>query len=585
MKFTFVCEIAAVAIVCGSGALATNSSALTDVPLLFNPGPKVEKLEVVRVDKGEATCVLYFSTNTLGMTKFRDENKNEAEHFLNKPLIDSLVWSVLLGTNGVALPNSVSEIHPSKYDPATNKYTICFKVDAPLKEGTLLTLKINTKLREHRYEYARANAACMKNMLVEWLEILNPEHEAVKPEIVSNSIILTKSGKIDPAALKNIPKYVEWLLARDKNVTCTELTNTVNTNLMCRLLAPTDVTVRDWLIGAKLINETKLIKDTNVVFTVKAGSPIFTLETSVKEWESNIVLLLLYHHYQGNLIAIRRNKDATAAAGFLGSAVAQFAYRGRIKGFTEVVKSISIMPREQVKIDYGIGIDTYFYAVRIAFVNENEDDILVYGNSIRIPCELICMEFDSPKEYGKLASVDYKKDLSIVLTNTGCASKSWSYSPWWPRSSFGGPATQEMRDMLPLPKTLVSNGFDQREFKRPKNILLRFLDGSGNVSKALIPVIDKADFSTGVGLAFGVVVPTIQKIWGDATSVQRQTFLWDALDPYTELKRGEELSKVVFLPRFGIDGLVRENTVEYISTIGEIKNTVYVRVALIKSAE
>jgi hypothetical protein len=173
-----------------------------------------------------------------------------------------------------------------------------------------------------------------------------------------------------------------------------------------------------------------------------------------------------------------------------------------------------------------------------------------------------------------LSCVDYKRTLWVGQFDS-CSDQLW-WSSGGPlraedvhaqlnKRSNCGPASIKHRFVLPVPKLIVSNGFDQREFRRPKNLFFRLLNGAGNVSKALIPIVDASDYSAAVGLAFGVVTPSVKEIWGDSSELQRQTFLNDTLDTYTELKRGQSVSKVVFLPRFGIDGLEHENTVEFLS--------------------
>ncbi|MDP7611215.1 MAG: hypothetical protein QGH62_02095, partial [Nitrospinaceae bacterium] len=252
------------------------------------------------------------------------------------------------------------------------------------------------------------------------------------------------------------------------------------------------------------------------------------------------LLMILYHHYQANATASDRNRAEAAKADYMGPVTKGFTYTGRIIGFIELVKHVMVLPREQVKVDYGAGIDTFFYIVRLSLVNEADADLLIYGESIQVPCDLFCMKYDRPKEYRKLAKVDYRKRLSVE-------DNIW----WWgnkPEGAIknGGAVLSVSRFMMPMPKTLVSDGFDRREFKRPKNLFLRILDGVGDVSASLIPVVTSINYADGVGIAIGTVLPTIKDIWGDATEVQRQTFLSDALDRYTELKRGEELSQVIF---------------------------------------
>ena len=114
----------------------------TEVPLLKEAGPKIEKIDNLLVLNGIIRFELYLNEEP----PWSDDD--EKESFETELLQNSLVLRVLLSPDGPPLLSSVVEIIPPKFDANAEKYVVRMKVNEPVKDGTSLKVYVNTKWRE-----------------------------------------------------------------------------------------------------------------------------------------------------------------------------------------------------------------------------------------------------------------------------------------------------------------------------------------------------------------------------------------------------------------------------------------------------
>ena len=143
--------------------------------------------------------------------------------------------------------------------------------------------------------------------------------------------------------------------------------------------------------------------------------------------------------------------------------------------------------------------------------------------------------------------------------------------------------TKELFQFTPIPLTFLIGGFDSREFATSKAKTFRILDLVANSASAAIPFVNIKAYADYTGIYSGIALPLIKKCVGDMTEIQRQSFLQESLPQYQELKVGQTVSKLVYLPRFGADKLKKDRVV-FVSEVGD-KNNFHIAAAMIKNLE
>ena len=98
-----------------------------------------------------------------------------------------------------------------------------------------------------------------------------------------------------------------------------------------------------------------------------------------------------------------------------------------------------------------------------------------------------------------------------------------------------------------------------------------------------MPFVSSKSYAQYAGVGSGLLVPSIKTLLGDASDLQKQTLFSQSMPQYLELKRGQEASKLVYLPRFGYDKMII-GRVLFISDIGD-KQSVRIHLAFLMSPD
>jgi hypothetical protein len=131
--------------------------------------------------------------------------------------------------------------------------------------------------------------------------------------------------------------------------------------------------------------------------------------------------------------------------------------------------------------------------------------------------------------------------------------------------------------------TFLTSGFDIRQFYTTKAWIFRAFDTTANIASGVIPFVNMANYANYAGIYSGLAVPSVKKLFGDMTDIQRQIFLQESMPQYLELKVGQSVSKLVYLPRFGSEKIA-ENRVVFISELGNEQNF-HILAAMIKNIQ
>ncbi len=560
-------------------------------PLQPNGMPPLRIRSVENVKAGKGTLdftVKFYAPGTLGGASIIVPSESVAS--LPTNWLRGAPASLLTVNVASALTNRVGDIVVVRAEPPVIELTRTeyrlsanFRVFGPEKESEQLRLQVGTIYEDALVKCAQANQIWCE----EKLELLKKtftstdtnqtiayfaERAAVDSgfNIDGNqaAITATLKGRVETAGKR--PNGVLNALAPSYG-------NDVKRAILALQTSHFDDQILGFLVSQ--LSGTSFTDLTNKLQTATGDEKI-----RASDKRDDLFWVLLMRHLGASIRSaqsLRRVEGLTTVASTASSEVKEVeftSFKGRIIGFTNFVESIEQLTTKDAAHDLGRGIADNFIAVWVKFNNQSTNDLLLYGDRVEFGCTTEVVTPVDSSGYRLLIG----KTPDTVFDRVGTATN--KLATRWTGKIVGvaEPVSQPMK-FTPIPLSYLIAGFDKRVFDTTKARVFRGLDTAASIATGVIPFVGTKTYADYTGIFTGIGLPSAKKLIGDMTDIQRNTFLQHSLPQYMELKRGQTVAKLVYLPRFGADK-IQTGKVVFIRNLGD-KQSFKIHAAMIRSID
>lgn len=564
-----------------------------DVRILFTAYPEVQSVSPVEVHFDTATFQVTFRTDQRGMVaNFGSLTRGE-----NRDMVTFLRISLSeISRDGKeVVPISdipIVRISPSLLDETQPVYTVRLSLrEGSFRYGSRLQAKVRTEFDVLRDKSTQNQLAWLDRAISTFMRSTNANisgHLFATVEALKSSVIEeTNAANYINLILSNLQTSATNLSTTALNLA---LTNPAMSNVAIELGDNTT-----WF--SKVYGNPTNRQFTSVIEHLRtAPQPLTAQQVSEVLWALSLRKLAyvrkvfpIFSNFVSAESIAKAQTDAARISTVTAVATANPSNE-KIFGFTNVVSDVELLPTKEVGMNLGNGIRDHFYVVRVTFLNTNTSDVLIYGDRIIFKCDSTLYSWDSPSDHKRLVGSIPDRDLFIIPSpeESGSTNSNAYRIGKWSSSKAGIAGGQVYKQYTNLNFNAYSmefliRGYDTREFHTKKATVFRSLGAVADTATGLIPFLSSQRYSDGAGIFSGIVLPGAKKLLGDASEIQKQTFLTHSMPQYLELKIGQTMSKLIYLPRYGQEVRI-PGRIAFIASIGR-PNDLEFKVALIQTAE
>jgi len=573
-----------------------------DWPARFTVLPPLRLSEIsspVATDGKVTFAVKFLTDSKTGLLKDFTDVPTNLPSLLALDLATILEANILTTGSKTNFPITILSVTPNHITTGVTNYVVTGQYDPRISEqpAASYTLRVGTKLIDASRNFAQANALWSSNSIAALLVI----EDASSQDLAS---FWATEQQLAQGGFK--PSWVASLVAGEIRG---EVTNAVDApdSILKTLPAPIKSTYGDYYTPYLSIdgngNSEGGVQDKNVLnflnglvtsdnyhsLTNNLQSKDANTQAKAESTRRQLFWALASIFHQNLVIAERSSKDLTAKQSINDSTddgsvsrALTFPSADQILGFTNFVDKIEQLPYKEVEMNLGQGIAHHFIVVSVKFQNTTTNDLLLYGDAINYDCKAKQYSWNSPKAFKYLLEHVADESFTIIQTNSTNSNLQWT-------TRHGSAPLGNIYEndgalsFRPIPLTFLTSGFDIRQFYTTKAWIFRAFDTTANIASGVIPFVNMANYANYAGIYSGLAVPSVKKLFGDMTDIQRQIFLQESMPQYLELKVGQSVSKLVYLPRFGSEKIA-ENRVVFISELGNEQNF-HILAAMIKNIQ
>ncbi len=211
--------------------------------------------------------------------------------------------------------------------------------------------------------------------------------------------------------------------------------------------------------------------------------------------------------------------------------------------------TINLLSYEDTANEFGRNFANTFYAADVQFTNKTNQDLLLYGSSLRTDVRYLMDTDDVKKEFGQ-AAIDHPELLNSLQDSDGRLINYFDF----------------VESRRPMSFSDVLAVFDYQRRGQAKQRAIDYLKFIGALATGASVFVSGADYAEGVAFFTGIFTPELEKL-----------LLWDillhirnldarSLKEVEEVPKFGQIHRVVYFPRRAIYGVIPQVPV-YIAEI------------------